>query len=746
MAASIESYVSHSLPDFISEFSPKTETGTHRTDAMVAVAGCLKSIRCQVNRRMFYDICADGTELQIMAFHQDFAADAKAFEDFNNTIKRGNVIGARGYPGKSSTGRLSLFPQELVLLSPSLQPLLKVSAAVADHTLNNKSLKKKKSNNTNQGQKTNNGGIKKGRGNKQRKKKELKVNSRATLWASCDEERKKKNEEELKEIEENKRRNEEEKKYSSDRGQTKKKKNSKQRMKQEDAIRNSSDEDVDNGYKNHREGSQAVAKEAWAAARAQIEKYDKEERSVAGNGANKISGEDLYISAKCLSSDHTTRVRIDDKSNTCYPKLRIRDEWKKNDTKDTKTKFEEDMEDLFECMNSTEVGKLSTTEANLTIELSDSKGGFINNKQNQYIADAAFKMMDSWVGQKNWTKEEARLAGQILLRMENEEVLGGGDEVKRRDYLAVINAYSKVTLEDETASIRSENILDHMERRVSEGREDLAPDRLVINTVIGAQAKHSLSGKLSGNSVLAAERMLQNLERAYAQGDDTMQPTARTYSKFIDLYAKNGQPEKAMQTLDRMEYQFNVLGNKAALPRTIHYTSVIDSIARTARSSMSAARTAEKLLRSMLDLYDKGEHVCAPDTIVFSATIDAYAKSGRPDAAERSLAILDLMDAYQVSPDIITYNTLLNTLSKSSNFEYFLKSKDILNYIEQSSFLRADAFTYNAAIKCFPPEEAEKLIQVSRCTSLLRCKLDFTLTNGNCCSIGKWSIFREERE
>ena len=195
-------------------------------------------------------------------------------------------------------------------------------------------------------------------------------------------------------------------------------------------------------------------------------------------------------------------------------------------------------------------------------------------------------------------------------------------------------------------------------------------------------------------------------------GDYTMQPTARTYSKFIDLYAKNAQPDKAVRALDRMECQYRN-GNKAALPRTIHYTSVIDALAKSASTSRDRAGTAEDILRSMLDLFDKGEYHLAPDEVIFSATIDAYAKSGRSDASERSLAILDLMDTYQVSPDIILYNTLLNTLSYDPH-RYLCKSKDILHYIEQSPDLRADSFTYNAVIKSCLPEEAEQLIQVSK--------------------------------
>ena len=82
-----------------------------------------------------------------------------------------------------------------------------------------------------------------------------------------------------------------------------------------------------------------------------------------------------------------------------------------------------------------------------------------------------------------------------------------------------------------------------MEKRVTEGRADLKPDKLLINTAMGAQAKHSLGGMLSRDSVRAAERLLDALERKYTARDATLQPTARMYSKFVDLYAKNGRAD-----------------------------------------------------------------------------------------------------------------------------------------------------------------------------------------------------------
>jgi len=119
--------VSHRLPDFASEFDPITEPGTHLSENLVTVAGRVQSIRGQ-GKLMFYDIRGDGAQLQLMASLKDYAAGAEAFDEINNTIKRGDIIGARGYAGKSKTGQLSLFPVELILLSPCLHMLPKANA------------------------------------------------------------------------------------------------------------------------------------------------------------------------------------------------------------------------------------------------------------------------------------------------------------------------------------------------------------------------------------------------------------------------------------------------------------------------------------------------------------------------------------------------------------------------------------------------------------------------------------------
>lgn len=120
-------HVSHRLPDFVTEFDSITENGAKIEDKIITVAGRINSVRGQ-GKLMFYDLRGDGAKLQLMASLKDYAAGPDAFEEINSMIKRGDIIGARGYAGKSKSGELSLFPIEMQLLSPCLHMLPKATA------------------------------------------------------------------------------------------------------------------------------------------------------------------------------------------------------------------------------------------------------------------------------------------------------------------------------------------------------------------------------------------------------------------------------------------------------------------------------------------------------------------------------------------------------------------------------------------------------------------------------------------
>ena len=115
-------HVDYRLPDYNDEFMPKTTDGEKLSDPLVTIAGRIQSVRGQ-GKLFFYDLRGDGSKVQIMSDLKSYAGGEEAFYKINRTIKRGDVIGVQGYPGKSKKGELSIFPTEITLLSPCLHML-----------------------------------------------------------------------------------------------------------------------------------------------------------------------------------------------------------------------------------------------------------------------------------------------------------------------------------------------------------------------------------------------------------------------------------------------------------------------------------------------------------------------------------------------------------------------------------------------------------------------------------------------
>lgn len=116
-------HVDYRLPDYTTKFSSQTTNG-QRIDTIppISVAGRIVSVRGQ-GKLYFYDIRSDGSKIQIMSDLKTYESGEDAFYNIHRTLRRGDIIGVIGYPGKSKTGELSIFPKSITLLSPCLHML-----------------------------------------------------------------------------------------------------------------------------------------------------------------------------------------------------------------------------------------------------------------------------------------------------------------------------------------------------------------------------------------------------------------------------------------------------------------------------------------------------------------------------------------------------------------------------------------------------------------------------------------------
>ncbi|CAO2610055.1 Lysine--tRNA ligase [Lemmus lemmus] len=114
-------HVDISLTQFIQEYS-HLQPGDHLTDTTLKVAGRIHAKRASGGKLIFYDLRGEGVKLQVMANSRNYKSEEE-FVRINNKLRRGDIIGVQGNPGKTKKGELSIIPSEITLLSPCLHML-----------------------------------------------------------------------------------------------------------------------------------------------------------------------------------------------------------------------------------------------------------------------------------------------------------------------------------------------------------------------------------------------------------------------------------------------------------------------------------------------------------------------------------------------------------------------------------------------------------------------------------------------
>jgi len=110
--------VSISLNEFIEKYN-SIDAGTW-SDEEVSVAGRIHAKRLSGPKLIFYDLRGEGVKIQIMA---DQRASEQDFGYIHGKLRRGDIVGVRGRPGKTKKGELSVQPKYIELLAPCLHML-----------------------------------------------------------------------------------------------------------------------------------------------------------------------------------------------------------------------------------------------------------------------------------------------------------------------------------------------------------------------------------------------------------------------------------------------------------------------------------------------------------------------------------------------------------------------------------------------------------------------------------------------
>jgi len=122
--------VSTSLTYFLQDYE-KLKDGETLKDVTVKCAGRIHAIRESGAKLIFYDLRGEGVKLQVMATANAYVSEEKFAED-TGKLRRGDIVGVIGNPGRTKKGELSIIPTELVLLAPCLHMLPHLHYGIKD--------------------------------------------------------------------------------------------------------------------------------------------------------------------------------------------------------------------------------------------------------------------------------------------------------------------------------------------------------------------------------------------------------------------------------------------------------------------------------------------------------------------------------------------------------------------------------------------------------------------------------------
>ncbi|KAK1073937.1 lysyl-tRNA synthetase [Friedmanniomyces endolithicus] len=119
--------VDYDLSNFEREYG-QLKKGEVDRDRTISIAARIYNIRTAGENLRFYEVGVNGAEIQIMATNNE-STSKTPFTEQHDHLRRGDWIGVKGFPGRTSPkrednpGELSVFAQETTLLAPCLHQI-----------------------------------------------------------------------------------------------------------------------------------------------------------------------------------------------------------------------------------------------------------------------------------------------------------------------------------------------------------------------------------------------------------------------------------------------------------------------------------------------------------------------------------------------------------------------------------------------------------------------------------------------
>jgi pentatricopeptide repeat protein len=210
---------------------------------------------------------------------------------------------------------------------------------------------------------------------------------------------------------------------------------------------------------------------------------------------------------------------------------------------------------------------------------------------------------------------------------------------------------------------QAEKVLTRMEQYHAEGKTQMAPNVVSYTTVMDGWSK----SRDKCRAVEKAEELFDRMLATQQAGNEDSRPNFWTYVTLINCYAKRKDvtaTQKAEDLLFSM-YDEYLAGNQEMRPNTQIVTVIMDAWQKSGLSN--AGEKAEALLEWLIARYEQDrDEDLQPNEYSFSSAIAAWGKSRKIGKCIRAKRILDKMiDLHEsglltASPNTVCYTAVIN--------------------------------------------------------------------------------------